>query len=338
MKRFMNFKHINLAAGRAIGIALALALSACGGNVISGPTPTVPSLAINLSAPTVLPTLAAQALTPVPTNTPAPTPTPTIHIVQPGDTLLGIALQYDITLDELQQANGVLKPETLQIGQELVIPIGLSRPNGDAGSHGALAPTAVPLPVTVENTARYQTPVGSIWVLGEVLNSTDQPVENVEVRVGLMNAKGIEVAAQTNFVALDAIPAGGRAPFSVSFLEPPPEVAGFQALVVRADQAYNYNTRYGQLELKDVQTKQNGSQYRVTGAIVNTGATNAHSAVLVITLYDQTGKVSGFRQFPLPAEMLTAGGSVPFFDVTLAPDPSAPVVAASSSVAQARTQ
>ena len=322
----------------AVAAGLAIGLTACGGQVITGPTPTAPSLAVMLPPPTILPTLAAQSLTPVPTNTPAPTPTPLIHVVQPGDTLLGIALQYGVTLNELQQANGVLKPETLQIGQELVIPIGLSRLTGGSSANGVIALTAVPLPVTVENTARYQTPVGSIWVLGEVLNSTDQPVENVEVRVSLLNAAGVEVAAQTNFVALDAIPVGGRAPFSVSFPTLPPDAAGVQALVVRADPSYNHETRYAQLQLKDVQTRQDGSQYRVTGAVANVGSTNAKEARLVITLYDQAGQVSGFRAFPLPDEVLVAGGSVPFFDVTLAPDPSVPVVARSLVVAQARTQ
>ena len=321
-----------------MAIGLVLGLTACNGTIVSGPTPTAPSLAIRLPSPTVLPTLAAEALTPVPTNTPAPTPTPMIHVVQPGDTLLGIALQYNVTLDELQQANGVLKPETLQIGQEIVIPTGFGQSAGDASTHGVLAPTPVPLPVTVENTARYQTPVGSIWILGEVLNATDQPVENVEVRVGLLDAKGVEIAAQTNFVALDAIPNSGRAPFSVSFMDPPPDVAGFQALVVRADPAYNYETRYAQLQAKDIQTQQIGSQYRVTGGVINIGPTNAQRSQLVITLYDQAGKVSGFRSYPLPDEVLVAGGSVPFFDVTLAPDPSAPVVAASAVAVQARTQ
>ncbi len=334
----MNFKQITRTWRWAVVAGGVAVLAACGGSVIAGPIPTVSSLAVSLPSPTVFPTLAAKALTPVPTNTPAPTPTPLIHVVQPGDTLLGIALQYDVTLDELQQANGVLKPETLQIGQELIIPIGLSQPAGVSGSRDVIAPTPVPLPVTVENTARYQTPVGSSWVLGEVLNSTDQPVENVQVRVGLLNAAGVEVAAQTNFVALDAIPAGGRAPFSVSFLEPPPDVAGFQALVVRADPSYNHDARYARLQVKDLQTRQDGSQYRVTGVIVNTGSTNAKEAHLVITLYDKAGKVSGFRLFPLPDEVLAAGGSVPFFDVTLAPDPSAPIVAASAAVAQAHTQ
>ena len=91
-------------------LTLLMGAIGCSGHVITGPTPTPASLVISIATPTILPTLVPQILTPAPTNTPAPTATPAVHIVQPGDTLLGIALQYNVTLEELYQVNGVLKP------------------------------------------------------------------------------------------------------------------------------------------------------------------------------------------------------------------------------------
>jgi LysM repeat protein len=306
--------------------------------VMTGPTPTPASLAISLSTPTVLPTLVPQVLTPAPTNTPAPTATPAVHVVQPGDTLLGIALQYGVSLEELYQVNGVLKPELLQIGQSIVIPVpgSVGKPAGD-NSVAVIAPTQPPLPVKVENAARYQTPVGSVWVLGEVFNSTDQPIENVQVRVALLNAAGQELASDTPFLALEAVPPGGRAPFSVLFSTPPNNVIDFQAYVVRADQAYNYGSRYAQLQVSDVQTRSVGSQYGVSGKVSNTGAAHAAGALVAITLYDDKGRVTGFRQFALPDDQLAAG-SATTFDVLVSPDPSAPTVANSVVVAQSRTR
>ncbi len=316
-------------AGGAIG---------CSGRVITGPTPTPASLAISLATPTVLPTLVPQMLTPAPTNTPAPTPTPAVHIVQPGDTLLGIALQYNVTLEELYQVNGVLKPELLQIGQAIVIPVpgSVGKPAGDS-SGAVIAPTQPPLPVRVEHAARYQAPVGSLWVLGEVFNSTDQPVENVQVRVALLDAAGQEVASDAPFAALAAIPPGGRAPFSMLFSTPPSGVIDYRADVIRADQAYEYGSRYAQLQVSDVQTRPAGSQYEVSGKVGNTGASNAVGASVVITLYDDQGRVTGFRQFALPDDQLAAGGSATF-DVLVSPDPSAPAVARTAVVAQSRTR
>jgi LysM repeat protein len=317
---------------------LSMLLSACNGRVISRSTPTPASLAVSLATPTVLPTLIPQVLTPAPTNTPAPTPTPTVHIIQPGDTLLSIALQYGVTLDELYQVNGVLKPELLQIGQAVVIPVSGSAGRATNNNSGAVvAPTPPPLPVQVEHAARYQTPVGSVWVLGEVFNSTDQPIENVQVRVSLIDVTGTEVDSALPFVALDTIPPGGRVPFSVLFESPPVNVIDFQAFVVRADPAYTHNTRYATLEVSDLQTKQEGTQYRVSGKVTNTGATNVAGAQTVITLYDDKGHVTGFRQYALPDDQLGSGGVVAF-DVLVSPDPSAPKVANSTVSAQARTR
>ena len=100
------------------------------------------------------------------------------------------------------------------------VPGSVGKPTNN-NSGAVIAPTQPPLPVQVEHAARYQTPVGSVWVLGEVFNSTDQPIENVQVRVSLLDAPGMEVDSALPFVALDAIPPGGRVPFSVLFESPP---------------------------------------------------------------------------------------------------------------------
>jgi LysM repeat protein len=56
----------------------------------------------------------------------APTPAPTAavrkHVVQRGETLLGIAMQYNTTTQAIMQANNLTDPNYLRVGQELVIP------------------------------------------------------------------------------------------------------------------------------------------------------------------------------------------------------------------------
>lgn len=49
-------------------------------------------------------------------------PTGPIYIVQPGDSLYSIAARFSITLDQLLAANSGINPNTLAIGQQLVIP------------------------------------------------------------------------------------------------------------------------------------------------------------------------------------------------------------------------
>lgn len=62
------------------------------------------------------------------TTTSAEEPTPTtpneeqIHIVQPGDNLYRIGLQYGFTIDELAQYNELTDVNNLEVGQEIRIP------------------------------------------------------------------------------------------------------------------------------------------------------------------------------------------------------------------------
>ena len=74
-----------------------------GPNVIATPTPK-----------------ATPTATPVPR--PTPTPTPVVYTVQAGDTLSGIAGRFGLTLEQLVEANRVVDPDSLQVGQQLTIP------------------------------------------------------------------------------------------------------------------------------------------------------------------------------------------------------------------------
>jgi LysM repeat protein len=54
---------------------------------------------------------------------PPPSPgRPGIHIVQPGENLFRIALRYDTTVECLAEANHIINPWFIYVGQELVIP------------------------------------------------------------------------------------------------------------------------------------------------------------------------------------------------------------------------
>jgi LysM repeat protein len=53
---------------------------------------------------------------------PPPPGRPGIHIVQPGENLFRIALRYDTTVECLAEANHIIHPWFIYVGQELVIP------------------------------------------------------------------------------------------------------------------------------------------------------------------------------------------------------------------------
>lgn len=88
---------------------------------------------VPLATPTAVVTIAAEA---PPTPTPIPTPSAggvIRHTVRQGETLLAIAGQYNVTVEDIQSANnitGVL----IRVGDELIIPVQLPEvvENGDA--------------------------------------------------------------------------------------------------------------------------------------------------------------------------------------------------------------
>jgi len=50
------------------------------------------------------------------------------YVVQPGDTLYSIARRYNTTVDAISQANGIVNPWYISVGQKLIIPQGSSPP------------------------------------------------------------------------------------------------------------------------------------------------------------------------------------------------------------------
>ncbi len=77
---------------------------------------------------------------------PEETPTePTVYIVQPGDTLGSVASRFDVSLDDLMAANGISNPDYVQVGQQLLIPIG-GLPPATPTLTSVPVPTDTPLP------------------------------------------------------------------------------------------------------------------------------------------------------------------------------------------------
>jgi LysM repeat protein len=79
----------------------------------------------NATQPAPTATTPAATAEPGPTATPAPAALPTFHTVEAGDSLLGIAEQYGVTLNALLIANGYASADQLPlvVGNDLQIPL-----------------------------------------------------------------------------------------------------------------------------------------------------------------------------------------------------------------------
>ncbi len=298
------------------GISLAavlLLLAACS-NVITPAPPTTsapPTSVASPTAPAGRPATVPPLPTPVTTATPTITPTPIVYIVQSGDTPLGIALDYGVDVDRLLAFNNIANPQSLQVGQELIIPTGEDE---SEETPGLLLPTPTPLPFGVRGVAFYETPVGSLLCLGEIVNTTDSSLTNVEVRVTLFDAAGNIAAAADASAAADVIPPGGRSPFSLLFTSPPAEWASPQVTVIRGEDVGALADSYVPLGVSELAGQATGPQFQISGAVRNeSGEQSAGSAVVIATTYDEQGAVTGARQMQLElAGPLAPGVVVPF--------------------------
>jgi LysM repeat protein len=294
------------------GSLIVLVLTACG-QVVTIETPTIAPVAaatpaMSLSTVPPRPTVTRALPTAAPPDTPTPSPTPIYHEVQSGETLIAIALQYGVTVAALQSANGISDPSTLQVGQDLIIPTG-EESRGDNAD--LLLPTPTAVDFSIEGLTCHEDTAGSLWCLGEVVNSTISSLENVQLRVTLHNAAGEELAGGDVYAALDLIPSGQRAPFGVLFATPPDSFERFLARPIRAESSSEPASRYATLEVNQVEVNPVGSLFEVAGTVTNPGQQTASGVTVVVTTYDADGQVTGFRQARL-SDDLAAGSSLGF--------------------------
>ncbi len=311
-------RPVRMGALFALLMAGVLLLAGCGQVVTLQPTPT-PEPTATLSVAVAVSTLPATSTpapyTPAPTSTPTITPTPVLHTIGSGESLLGVAGQYGVSVAALQDANGILDPRLLQVGQQLIIP----RPEEvEEAEGGEQTPTPTPLPLEVQNVYFNDSAIGGLHVLGEVLNPGVEALEQVRVGVSLLDAADQEIARTEGLVALDLVNPQQPAPFAIVFGEQTGAFARYRVFATHAVAAY-VGSYYRDLEVSDVRTRgERYASYTVTGAITNTGPEDAVDVQAVLTAYDPLGRVVAMRKVTPEHNVIPRGGATTFTAV-LAP-------------------
>lgn len=254
------------------------------------------------SATPIFPRLAASTDAPPP-PVPSPTPTPFVYIVQSGDTLIGIAVRHNVSLEAIEAANPGIDPGNLQPGQQVLIP-----PPAEEGAP-SVAVVSTPLPVSVPPFACGPTPVGSLICYGELVNSTADPIANLVVRVTLVNADNTLGDSEFVYAPLDVIPAGAAVPLAAVFASAEGRAA--VASVVRADQGGALAERFVSLAVDNLQAAPAPAGFSISGALVNPTAAELRGVVAVATVYNSAGSVAGYRKITF-GDRLAANGVLPF--------------------------
>ncbi len=124
--------------------ALALGLGACGGGGDRTELSEIPTA-----------TLPAELPEPIIVGAPVQGGGGRTYTIQEGDTLSGVAEQFEVTVEEIMEANGIEDPTRLEVGQVLVIPGVASTgpfPTPVAAEETPTVPSGETPPVAGENT------------------------------------------------------------------------------------------------------------------------------------------------------------------------------------------
>jgi LysM repeat protein len=253
------------------------------------------------------PTSTPRPATPIATPTPTITPTPILYVIQSGDTLLDIAIQFGLTPQDIQDANGIVDPRFLQIGQKLIIPP--PKPS----TEDSPTPTPTP-PVLVVNAINFQkTKQGTLWCLGEISNPGSVPLAEVVIEASLLDENGTLLAREAAYTQLDVILPGQAAPFALLFDTPPSSFAQYQVIPVSGVPISSESRYYFDLETFDLRGAPEGaSTYRLSGQLRNKGASDVETIRLVAVTFDQENHVLAQRQAELAVTLLKAGATTPF--------------------------
>ena len=278
------------------------------------PSPTSP---VTLSTRQIRSTSTPVPATPLPTVTATATPTPILHVIARGETILGIASQYNVSTEALIEVNGIENPRTLQIGQTLVIPAGdttslLDQPTA----------TSTPMPLQVVNLAMHRTPVGGMWVMGEVQNDRDEHLDHVQLQMSLYNADGELLEKRASFAVADVVLAHGKAPFALLFPHlSPGGFASHEIVILSAEPIARWGNRHQYLVVEQVQGEMTEGTFLAEGTVFNPSQKNARDVRVTLTCYGSDGSVVGVRQ--IDVGMLAAGEGKAFVLSTI---PAAPAV------------
>lgn len=256
------------------------------------PSPTATRVDLTPSTtPSPSPTL---TLTPIITSTEEPrlpTPTPFTYTVREGDTLYGIALRFDTTVDEIITANPDLSSNVLSIGTQLIIPAG----------EGGLTPelsTPTPIPVALSKPICYPSNEEGLWCFVSASNEQNTTLENVSALLNLHIPTGEIAASKIAIPPLNLFKEGSRIPLSAYFPPPLPDSYQVYASLLTALPSDEESISLP-IQDKVVSLDENGCCALVKGkvSLENVDQTAVQQIWVAAVAFDDDGQVVGVRKW-----------------------------------------
>jgi len=254
-------------------VLVSLVLSGCGAGQMFGPTTT----------PTPPPTSTS-------TSTPSPTSTPRVHTIKSGETLLGIAWFYNVSLDELKAMNPDVNPNIMIVGTDLLIPVATLSPTN-------LTPEPTPIQLPLEGLNCLPDADGGAWCFVWVNNSSSEAYENVTIGFNLADLQASQVFSNQGTAPLNVLLAGEKIPVAIYFPGPVPQPFQKSAQFVSAVPYNPESGRYLPINIEvdsDISTL-DGQLIRIDGKF--TLDQPASNVTIVAVALDEQGNLVGLRRW-----------------------------------------
>ena len=249
--------------------------------------------------------------TPVRRTTPQPSPTPLVHIIQGGDTLLGISIRYGVSLEDLLIANTGIDPGFLSIDQEIIIP----GPEGEPV--GVLLPSPTPMLVEIGRPQCFRAALDNLVCITEISNDTGEMIEGMTVSFEIIEA-GIEVGKYAVFGPLNLLAPGTSMPFMIRIAGSEGEVPGVSVNVLSGVRVEDPGSRYAAVSIDAFQDElsDDGAYVQLFGEVMLEESSDyaAHRLRVLGVAYDATGFPVGYALWE--DEITGEFSNIPF-DITV---------------------
>lgn len=249
-------------------------------------TPETPSV-----TPSKTPTITS---TPTPRLTPTPLPSPTstpgVHTIKSGETLLGIAWSYNVSLDELKTLNPDVNPNIMVVGNELLIPVATLPPTN-------LTPEPTPIQLPLDGLNCLSDAAGGAWCFVWVNNTSAESFENVTIGFNIADLKASQVFSSQATAPLNILLAGERIPVAIYFPSPVPQPFQKSAQFISAIPYNPESGRYRSIEVEGV-LEEFSLDYQLISISGKYSLDEEASNVTIIAVaFDDQGIMIGLRRW-----------------------------------------
>lgn len=249
-------------------------------------TPETPTVAPSMtSTSTLTPTARLTA-----TQLPSPTATPRVHTIKLGETLLGIAWSYNVSLDELKSLNPDVNPNIMVVGTDLLIPVATLPPTN-------LTPEPTPIQLPLEGLNCLPEADGGAWCFVWVNNTSSESYENVTIGFNLADLQASQVFSNQGTAPLNILLAGEKIPVAVYFSDPVPQPFQKSAQFISAIPYNPESGRYLPIDVdinSDVKTLDDQLMTIIGKYTVKSDASAV--TIVAVALNDQ-GEIIGLRRW-----------------------------------------